>query len=410
MTARRLTRIAFRTLGGLAVLVVAAFPWLRQSPHWAGITLFSEAHRVENFRHMDRIFPARPVPRAETVRPFDRAPAPLPATYAFAGGTHDLAAFLDRTRTTGLLVVHRGAITHEDYRLGADETSAFTSWSMAKSVLSALIGIALAEGRIADIRDPIGAYVPALAGSAYADVPIEDALTMSSGIAFDENYADPFSDINMLFFRAMALGAPIEDTLVRLQRVRPPGTFNDYVSADSAALGLVLEAATGMPPADYLSSRLWGPMGAEADASWSTDRSGREFALCCLNATLRDWARFGRLYLEGGARDGRRIVPADWVAASVAPRAAHLQPGDNPASHWTFGYGHKWWIPEPPPEGPPAAGQGDFTAIGVWGQYLYVDPAREVIVVKTSADPDFDDNDHESVAAFRAIARALAGH
>ena len=142
-------------------------------------------------------------------------------------------------------------------------------------------------------------------------------------------------------------------------------------------------------------------MGAEADATWSTDRAGREFALCCLNATLRDWARFGRLYLEGGAREGRQIVPADWVAASVAPTAPHLQPGDNPASFWTFGYGYQWWIPEDP--------QGDFLAIGVWGQYIYVDPSRDVVIVKTSADPLFDDNDHESVAAFRAIARAVAG-
>ena len=401
MLARRLTRAAIWTLAALAVLILATFLWLRQSPYWAGITLFSESQRVENFRAMDRVFPARPVPRGEDTWAFDRAPAALPETYTFGGESRDLAAFLDRTETTGLLVVHRGAITHEDYRQGADETSPFTSWSMAKSVLSALIGIAVDEGHIASIRDPIGQYVPALAASGYADVPIEDALTMSSGVSFDEDYDYPLSDINMLFIRAMAMGVPVEETLAGLERVRDPGTYNDYVSANSMALGLVLEAATGMAPADYLASRVWGPMGAEAAATWSTDRAGREFALCCLNATLRDWARFGRLYLEGGAREGRQIVPVEWVAASVAPTAAHLQPGDNPASFWTFGYGYQWWIPENP--------QGDFLAIGVWGQYIYVDPLRDVVIVKTSADPLFDDNDHESVAAFRAIARAVAG-
>jgi CubicO group peptidase (beta-lactamase class C family) len=375
--------------------------WLRQSPYWAGITLFSESHRVENFRAMDRVFPARAVPRAGDVWAFDHAPAPLPDTYTFEGEARDLAAFLDRTETTGLLIVHRGAITHEDYRQGADETSPFTSWSMAKSVLSALIGIALEEGHIDSIRDPIGAYVPALAGSGYGDVPIEDALTMSSGVAFDEDYDNPMSDINMLFIRAMAMGVPVDETLAGLERERAPGTYNNYISSDSMALGLMLEAATGMPVADYLSSRLWGPLGAEANASWSTDRTGREFALCCLNATLRDYARFGRLFLEGGAREGEQIVPANWVAASVNPEAPHLQPGDNPDSHWTFGYGYQWWIPEQP--------QGDFLAIGVWGQYIYVDPSREIVIVKTSADPHFDDNDHESVAAFRAIARSVAG-
>jgi len=401
MLAHRLTRIALWTLAGLAVLILAAFLWLRQSPYWAGITLFSERNRVENFRAMDRVFPARTVRRGEDISGFDRASAPLPDIYDFGGAPYDLAAFLDRTETTGLLIVHQGAITHEEYRQGADETSPFTSWSMAKSVLSALIGIAVDEGHIASIRDPIGQYVPILAASGYADVPIEDALTMSSGVAFDEDYDNPVSDINMLFIRAMAMGVPVEETLAGLERVRDPGTYNDYVSSDSMALGLVLEAATGLAPSDYLASRLWGPMGAEADASWSTDRTGREFALCCLNATLRDWARFGRLYLEGGAREGRQIVPAGWVAASVNPEAPHLQPGENPASHWTFGYGYQWWIPESP--------QGDFLAIGVWGQYIYVDPTRDVVIVKTSADPLFDDHDHESVAAFRAIARAVAG-
>ncbi|MCC5868189.1 MAG: serine hydrolase [Gammaproteobacteria bacterium] len=397
----RLLRIAAWTFGGLAVLAFAGFLWLRQSPYWAGITLFAESQRVENFRAMDRVFPSRAVPHGGPVWAFERDPRALPETYDFNDDERELSAFLDRTVTTGLLVVHRGAITHEEYRLGADEASPFTSWSMAKSFLSALIGIALEEGHIASIRDSIGRYVPALAGSGYGDVSLEDALTMSSGVAFNEDYDNPFSDINMLVWRAMAMSQTAEQTLSGLGRLRDSGTFNDYISSDSIALGLVLESATGMPLAEYLASRLWGPMGAEADATWSTDRTGREFAHCCLNATLRDYARFGRLYLEGGARMGQQIVPAEWVLASVNPTAPHLQPGQNPASSWTFGYGYKWWIPEHP--------QGDFTAIGVWGQYIYIDPAREAVIVKTSADPDFDNNDHESIAVFRAISQALAG-
>lgn len=396
MFAKRIFRFATWTLLVLVIVGVAGFLWLRQSPYWAGITLFAESQRVENFRSMDRVFPSRAVVSSGPAWEFGRDSQALPETYVFDGAERDLSAFLDRTVTTGLLVVHRGDITYEEYRLGADETSPFTSWSMAKSVLSALIGIAVDEGHIASLRDPIGAYVPALAASGYGEVPIEDALTMSSGVAFDEDYDNPLSDINMLFIRAMAMGTPVEDTIASLDAVREPGIYNDYVSSDSMALGLVLEAATGMPVSEYLESRLWGPMGAEADAFWSTDRTGREFALCCLNATLRDYARFGRLYLEGGAREGRQVIPAGWVAASVEPTAPHLQPGDNPASSWTFGYGYKWWIPEEP--------QGDFLAIGVWGQYIYVDPAREVIIVKTSVDPAFDDNDHETVAALRAIA------
>lgn len=402
MFVRRLARISLWSLAVLAVLSIAGFLWLRQSPYWAGITLFAESHRVENFRAMDRVFPARPVPRGGDVWSFDTNPVPLPATYEFGGETRELDTFLDRTETTGLLVMLQGAIVHEEYRQGADESSPFTSWSMAKSFLSALVGIAIEEGHIESIRDPIGAYVPELARSGYADVPIEEALTMSSGVAFDEDYDNPMSDINMLFIRAMAMGIPVVETIAGLERVREPGTFNDYISSDSMALGLVLEAATEMRVSDYLASRIWGPMGAEADASWSTDRTGREFALCCINATLRDYARFGRLFLEGGLRDGRQVIPTHWIEASVNPTAPHLQPGDNPGSSWTFGYGYKWWVPENP--------QGDFTAIGVWGQYIYVDPTRDLVIVKTSADPDFDDNDHESVEAFRGIARDIGGN
>lgn len=397
---RRILRITLWTVAALALILGAGFLWLRQTPAWAGITLFSESARVENFRDMGRVFPARAVPAGDSVRPLPQAPRALPASYAFAGDDHDLAAFLDRTETTGLLVLHRGAIAHESYRLGADETSPFTSWSVAKSVLSALIGIAVEEGHIASIRDPISRYVPALEGTGYGPVPIEDALTMSSGVAFDEDYDSPLSDINMLFVRTMGMGTPLDEIIAGLEAERAPGAFNAYSSADSMALGLVLEGATGMPVADYLSSRLWGPMGAEAAASWSTDRSGREIALCCLNATLRDYARFGLLYLEGGAWDGQQIIPADWIAASVNPEAPRLQPGENPDSDWSFGYGYQWWIPEDP--------QGDFTAIGVWGQYVYIHPGHQVVIVKTSADPDFDDNDHETIAAFRAIAAAMA--
>ena len=391
-------------LGGVVLLLAVAagggYLWLKNSPYWAGITLFAEDTRVENFRDMERVFPSRPVPRDGSVWAFASTPAPLPESYSFGGETREIAAFLDRTETTGLMVIRGDDILHEEYRLGATEDSLLTSWSMAKSVLGTLTGIALEEGHIASLRDPAETYVPALEGTDYGAVPIEDLLTMSSGIGFDEDYDAPLSDINMLFIRAMAMAVPMEEMLAGYAALRVPGEFNDYISSDSMALGLVLEGATGMPVADYLASRLWGPMGAEADATWSTDRLGREFALCCLNARLRDWARFGRLWLEGGARDGVQIVPEAWVAASVAPEAAHLQPGDNPASSWSFGYGYKWWIPEDP--------EGDFTAIGVWGQYVYVHPGHGIVIVKTSADPEFDDNDHESVAAFRAIAAHYA--
>lgn len=399
MNLRRFFKVLLGILLVIAALGAGGFYWLTQSPIWAGITLFSESKRVENFRAMDEVFPYRTVAASGDVWAFSRDERPLPETYTFNGETRDLAAFLVETMTTGLLVVHGGAITHEIYDLGADETSELTSWSMAKSIVSALIGIAVEEGHIENLSDPVSRYVTELEQTAYGAVSIEDVLTMSSGIGFNEDYDDPFSDVNQLFI-GFATGASLTETLAPFESVREPGTYNDYISSDTIALGLVLEAATGETLDAYLQSRLWGPMGAEADAFWSTGRAGDALPLCCMNATLRDYARFGRLFLQGGVRGGQQIIPAGWVEASTKPEAPHLQPGENPASSWTFGYGYQWWIPE--------ESHGDYVAIGIWGQYIYVDPTRDVVIVKTSVDEWFDDHDHESIALFRAIARSVS--
>lgn len=397
---RRFLRIAVIVFLLLLVVGISGAMWLRSTPYWAGITLFAEGNRVENFRNMDNVFPFKDVAAGGSVWAFAQATDPLPENYDYDGEQRRLDQFLDDTTTTGLLVVRDGAVTHEEYRLGADATSRFTSWSMAKSVVSALIGVAIEEGYITSLDDPVERYVPALAGSGYEGVTIEQTLTMSSGVGFDEDYNSMMSDVNQLFF-GLAMGTPLEETLAGLEREHEPGTYNNYISSDTAVLGLVLEAATGMPAETYLETRIWVPMGAEAGAFWNTGREGPVLPFCCLNATLRDYARFGRLFLEGGMREGEQIVPGDWVANSTRPTAPHLEPGENPASFWTLGYGYQWWVPEDP--------RDEFLAIGIWGQYIYVDRMRDVVIVKTSADYDFDIRDYESIAVFRAIAKAVEG-
>ena len=327
-------RLVGKILSGVVVaallVALAGYVWLRNSPHWAAVTLFAEDVRVENFRNLDRIFPSQPVASGNTVWRFAEDMRPLPATYEFLDETRQVDAFLTDTVTTGLLVLHDGVLVHEEYRLGADEASSFTSWSVAKSVLSILVGIALEEGHINSVHDQLTDYIPELAGSAYDGVTIEDALTMSSGVAFDEDYANPLSDVNRLFV-SLSMGQTMVDILAGLGRDHAPGTYNNYISSDSIALGLVLEAATGIPNEEYLATRLWHPMGAEHAASWSTGADGLVLPFCCLNATLRDYARLGQLYLQGGARDGEQIVPRAWVEASTTPNAPRLLPGDNPA-------------------------------------------------------------------------------
>lgn len=399
---RWLRRIGIGVGVFVAVLVVggvAGYAYLRNSEWWPAITLFSEEYRVENFRNMDEIFPSVWISAPAENFTFARDPRDLPETFTYQGETRALETFLERTVTTGFLVVHEDTIVSEAYFLGSDESSLHTSWSMAKSFVSALIGIALEEGHIASLDDPVDAYVPKLADSGYAGVPIRHVLQMSSGIDFNEDYEDVFADVNMMFYRPFATGTPISEFVAELESKRPSGEFNQYASSDTQVLGMVLEAATGVRVPEYLETELWQPLGMEADAHWSTDRTGETLTFCCLNATLRDYARFGRLYLNEGVWQGEQVLPEGWVHESVTPSEPHLQAGENPDSDWTFGYQYQWWIPEDADE--------EFVAIGVWGQYIYVDPGAELIIVKNSVDPDFDARDYETVAAFRAISEHL---
>jgi CubicO group peptidase (beta-lactamase class C family) len=225
---------------------------------------------------------------------------------------------------------------------------------------------------------------------------------MSSGVGFNEDYGDPFSDINRMG-PSMALGSLL-DFAATLERARPPGTLQHYVSVDTQVLGTILVRATGQDLAAYASEKLWQPLGMEFDAVWLLDGTGMEWAFGGLNASLRDFARFGWLYLNGGSRNGKQIVPEAWVRASVTPDAPHLMPGPKPNSSNEMGYGYQWWIPSEP--------DGDFMALGVYGQTIYVDPKNRLVIVKNSVDRDFQKNGFENgriaLALWRTIAADLA--
>ena len=397
----RWVKIVGVTVLVLAVGLYGGYRYLLTTEYGMFFTLFADDHRAENFRSMDEIFPSTDIRADDDVWAFETDERALPSPYRYEGEERDLEGFLERTETTGLVVVHEDAIVHEEYRRGNDAASRATSWSMAKSVVSAAVGIAIEDGHLDGVDDEVVTHVPELAGSGYDGVTVRDLLTMSSGVDFDEDYDSTFADVNMIFASSMALGEPMLDYYADLERIREPGTFNDYISSDSGVLAATVAAATGRPIAQHVQDELWQPAGMEGDAFWSTDRTDAEIGFCCLNAQLRDYARFGRLYLDDGVRDGRQVLPAGWVEASTHREAAHLEPGDNPDSSWTFGYGYQWWIPED-------RINDEFAAIGVWGQYIYVDPVNRVVIATTSIDGGFDDRDHESVAVFRTIAAEVA--
>lgn len=368
------------------------------------ITLFQADRIVENFRHMDRAFEIREVERSGPVFDFEQGETmELPGTFTWKGQTFETEPFLERTGTSGLIVIKNDAIRYERYWLGNDPTTRWISWSMAKSITSALFGIALERGFIEDIMDPVTQYVPELEGSGYEGVPIRHVLQMSSGIRFDEDYADFSSDINRMG-RALALGTPLIDFIATMENEREPGTYNHYVSMDTQVLGQVLINPTGKSLSELTEDWIWSRIGAESDAYWMVDGSGTELAFGGFNATLRDYARFARLYLNQGEWNGEQIVPAQWVKDSVTPDAPHLMPGENnPDSNWVLGYGYQWWIPIDP--------DGEFLALGVYIQMLYIYPKEGLIIARTSAYPDYntdgDDVELQSIELFRAIAAKL---
>lgn len=356
----------------------------------------------ENFRSLYKLYPSVRVEHGPEISELRREERPLPETYVSDGETRRIADWIEKTQTTGLLIIKDGKIVHEEYRRGNSAGTQSIAMSVSKSTVSFLVGNAVADGLI-KLDDPVEKYAPLLAEGGYKGVTVKNVLQMSSGIGFNEDYGDLSSDI--VRYIIQILTGSVNDFTAHLKNERPQGTFNRYVSADTQVLGMVLEGATGKPLPDYFKEKLWSRLGPEADAYWLVDQKHETLAAGGLNAVLRDYARFGLLYLnEGRNWKGEQIVPAKWVQASVTPDAPHLMPGrEDPAAGIPFGYGYQWWIP--------GKQQGDFTAIGIYGQFIYVNPARKVVIAKTSAYVDYNNSgnamEYEAMDAFQAIANAL---
>ncbi|MEX8507138.1 MAG: serine hydrolase domain-containing protein [Leptothrix ochracea] len=401
---RRLAIIALVLLGGV---LIAGWAYQRELRRiWFVLHVFDGSEQAEHFRHMDQIFPVRVFHRSgpESVLPIGPA-LNMPSSYVFDGQSKSTTKLLEDTDTTGLLVMRNGQIVHEHYGRGNDASSHAMSWSVGKSVVSLLVGLAVQDGLIQSIDDPLTRYAPELAGTAYEGVSLKQALQMSSGVRWSEDYSNSDSDV-MRFGRTFALGGSLVNFARTLPREHAPGTFNRYNSLDVQVLGLALRHATGLPLATYLEKRLWSRMGMSADGDWLLDDTGTEFAAGGINVTLRDYARIGQLCLQNGRWQGEQLVPAAWIAASHHPDAPHLLPGARANADSPFGYGYLWWVPE--------AVDGPYTAMGVYNQFIYIDPAHQVVIAKTSANHRYGTtNDEtsfreaETLALFKAITSAL---
>lgn len=327
------------------------------------------------FREMDQLFTTRTVARSGPVWALPRRDHALDFSYTWQDTSRDAGEILERTYTNALLVMKEGRIVSETYRNNSTPESRFIGWSMTKSITAVLIGCALEEGHIASLDTPISDYIPALDGGGYEGVSIRHVMQMRSGVDYEERYdfANPGIAASNHIAALVKNVSRFADVARSLERIHEPGEHFQYKTIDTAVLGWLVERSTGMSVAAYTERCLWEPLGAEADGYYIMDGEpgvGREFSGAGFNATLRDFARFGQMVLDGGVADGRRIVPEDWIDRSTRPSGGEEQAGG--------GYGLQWWT---------MADSNAFAAIGLQGQYIYIDPDTDTVVVKLSYFP-----------------------
>ncbi|MEH6647855.1 serine hydrolase domain-containing protein [Sulfitobacter sp.] len=386
---RNIGKWIFRIFVMFILAAAAAGLWQREqiTRLLAVNSLFSEDEIVRNFSHMNEAFLTTPVSRGTgPTTPLNYgADAPMQAK---------VADWVTARDVTALVVLKDGEIVHESYYKGTTAEDLRISWSVAKSYLSALIGVLVEEGAIASLDDPVTQYAPALGGGAYDKASVRNVLNMASGVVFDEDYLDPKSDINRMG-RVLALGGRMDDFAADLDETfATPGAEWKYVSIDTHALSMVVRGATGRPIAELLSEKIIAPMGLEYAPYYLTDGFGTAFVLGGMNLTTRDYARMGQMFLQDGFYNGQQIVPKDWVAASTTASA--------PTATGEIGYGYQWWIPK-------GAVPGEFMARGIYGQYVYINRPRGIVIATNAADRKFREEGvaDQNVDIFRIIANSI---
>ena len=342
------------------------------------------------FRSMDRLFTTRSVPHMGQPWVLPQETRQLDFTYDFDGSTYSAEEGIERTYTNAIMVLKDGKVVYEAYRNNTSPSDRFMGWSATKSLVSILVGVAVEQGLIASLDDRIDHYLPELAEGGYAGVTVRQVLQMRSGVDYEERYdfANPGAAASNHIGALVQNRVRFADAAKTIGRKAEPGSLFEYKTLDTAVLGLLLERVGKMPLAAYMAHNLWEPLGAEADGFFIMDGPvgvGREFSGAGYNATLRDFARVGQMMLDGGVANGRRIVPAEWVEMTTRPTETVPEPG--------LGYGMQWWT----------LGEHAYSAIGLQGQYIFVDPTTRTVVVKLSYFPPLgEEADNETQAFLRA--------
>ena len=366
----------------LLALALTTATVLAQSalPPNPNILFWSIPERDAGFRQMEKVSPVHIITAGGSVHRFPKG-APLKL------GSFDLDAHMNSQRVAGLIIIQDNKIRLEKYGLGFDAASRWTSFSVAKSFTSSLAGAALRDGSIKSLDDKVTVYIPDLKGSAYDDVTVRQLLTMTSGVKWNEDYTDPKSDVALFSQHKADPGLDVTVSYMkRLPREAPAGSKWLYKTGETNLIGVLVSQATGKTLSAYLSEKIWKPYGMEKDAIWMVGNTGREVSGCCVSATLRDYARIGQFILDGGKAHGKEVLPKDWIAQATTKQADIGAPGR--------GYGYQWWTYD----------DGSFAALGHFGQTIFVDPKRKLVVATNADFPSNDEDDYmEARFAFHRL-------
>ncbi len=366
----KLSKIVVGALAGLVVAGTAGWFSLDKETRGLLATLptnrdllfWSVSQRDAAFRALDRIA----VLAKWRVVPAGGTPLPLPPGPPLQLGL-DLDAYMAGQRSAGLVILHDGKLRLERYGLGFDSAGRWTSFSVAKSMTSVLVGAAIRDGHIRSMDDKVSHYIPQMKGSAYDDVSIRQLLTMTSGVRWNEDYGDPNSDVARFNNHKPEDGVEaLVSYLRRLPRAAPAGTRWNYSTGETNLVGILISQATKRPLAEYLSEKIWVPAGMEQQATWVLSKTGQEISGCCIQAATRDYARFGAFILNGARAGAQSIVPDGWLADATTTRTAIGQAGR--------GYGYQWWT----------YSDGSFAARGIFGQGIFIDPQRRLVIASNA--------------------------
>jgi len=371
-----LRAISVALLCSATIAIAAASPYSHASEEIGSVrqvydgALFPDI-QVNTFRNIDRLFPTRVVHAGHSPSKLSDGNEPLQNfRFVSRGKEYDLYDFLSLNRVSGIIAIKDGKIAFEKYLLGNTRETKWMSMSIVKSMTATLVGMAIKDGYIRNIDDPLTHYLPQFKGSAYEGVSVRNLLQMASGVDWNETYTDPNSDRRaMLEAQISQKPNKILELMGHLARAADPGTRWNYSTGETSVVGALVNVATGKHVADYLSEKIWTPVGMESDATWWLDSpGGMEIGGSGLSARLRDYARFGQFMLARGVIDGKETLPDGWIEAATSPTTVAGQKVD---------YGYMWWPLD----------MGAYAAIGIFGQFVYINPDSKLVVAIWSAQP-----------------------